>query len=229
MGITQSDEYCEIYDQFIEEYDLGKPVAAITRDILENYLEEFDPQDGVLHDVYFALAKAEWMCGGISNEILEKVTHIIQTGANLDFYRELGADAADLKQRKRNLNKFLLGLQTPRETVRKRKKPESAWIPPKKHPPLPHIKQGDVIVYPKENQWKAMLVIGIQKDVELGKSAACFVWNAVFDAVPDMDTLWHMPGLIFGRIGGEAFPEDIQVVDNIPTGAMWLMGRIYNI
>ena len=42
MGITQSDEYCEIYERFMEEYDEGKPLADIKADILEEYLEEFE-------------------------------------------------------------------------------------------------------------------------------------------------------------------------------------------
>ena len=101
MGITQSDEYCEIYERFMEEYDEGKPIADIKADILDEYLEEFDADDGVLHDVYFALGKAEWMCGGISNEILEKIKQIIESGSNIAFYRELEATEKDLKQRKK--------------------------------------------------------------------------------------------------------------------------------
>ena len=34
MGITQSDEYCEIYERFMEEYDEGKPLLDIKQDIL---------------------------------------------------------------------------------------------------------------------------------------------------------------------------------------------------
>lgn len=228
MGITQSDEYCEIYERFMEEYDEGKPVKDITADILEEYLSEFDAEDGILHDVYFALAKGQWMCGGVQPEILEKVRTIIVSGANLEFLRELEADERDLKQRKRNLDKFLAGLQVPRSAVRKRKKPESAYVPPKKHPPLPQVRLGDVVVYPDKEGWRALLVIQIQKDRDLGKSASCFVWNERFDQIPTTDILWRTPGLIFGRIGGEAFPKDIQVVDNIYTGSMWLMGRVYS-
>lgn len=52
-------------------------------------MEEFDENDGIFHDVYFAIGKAEWMCGGISEEILEKISYIIRTGENIAFYREL--------------------------------------------------------------------------------------------------------------------------------------------
>ncbi len=39
MGINQSDEYCSVYERFMEEYDKGKPVREITKDILDEYLE----------------------------------------------------------------------------------------------------------------------------------------------------------------------------------------------
>ena len=37
MGITQSDEFCEVYDRFLEEYDQGKTVVEITEKILSEY------------------------------------------------------------------------------------------------------------------------------------------------------------------------------------------------
>lgn len=58
MGVTQSDEFCEVYDRFMESYNQGKCVADIRNEILGQYHAEFDDADGVMHDVYFALAKA---------------------------------------------------------------------------------------------------------------------------------------------------------------------------
>lgn len=122
MGMAQSDEFCEIYDQFMECYDEGMAVEEITQKILAEYHEEFSDDDGVLHDVYFALAKAEWMCCRQSAPVLRQVSEIIESGANLDFYRELGASQKDLKTRKQNLDKFWAMLQEPRATPRRRKK-----------------------------------------------------------------------------------------------------------
>lgn len=114
MGITQSDDYQDVYETFLEKYDEGGDISKITREILDQYLAEFDPGDGILHDVYFALAKAQWMCGGVQPEILAEVARIVDTGANVDFYRELEASESDLKVRQRNLIKFLEGLKRPR-------------------------------------------------------------------------------------------------------------------
>lgn len=62
MGLTQSDEFCEIYDRFMDRYNNGDEVSTITEEILAEYHSEFSDDDGIMHDVYFALAKAEWMC-----------------------------------------------------------------------------------------------------------------------------------------------------------------------
>ena len=121
MGMAQSDEFCEIYERFMEEYDAGKAAAEITATILSEYREEFGDEDPVLHDVYFALAKAEWMCCAQSEAVLSRVKEIIASGANVEFYRELGAEGADLKRRQKALDKFLSDLQTPRKAPRKRK------------------------------------------------------------------------------------------------------------
>lgn len=45
----------------MEKYDAGKSVDTITDEILDGYLSEFDADDGILHDVYFALAKCQWI------------------------------------------------------------------------------------------------------------------------------------------------------------------------
>lgn len=139
MGIAQSDEYCEIYEDFMEHYDDGMPVPEITEAILKEYLAEFAPEDGVLHDVYFALAKAQWMTGELSGDIMTKVNEIIDTGANLDFYRELGAMERDLKARGRNLEKFRDSLKVARPNPRKRKNTRSI--------PRAHAERGEVFWY----------------------------------------------------------------------------------
>lgn len=120
MGMTQSDEYCEVYEKFMEKYNEGDEVSQITETILSEYHKEFDDDDGVMHDVYFALAKAEWMCCEQSERVLSKVEQIIGNGENIKFYRELEASESDLKLRQANLNKFLLSLKTPRKSAKKR-------------------------------------------------------------------------------------------------------------
>lgn len=154
MGMAQTDEFCEIYDNFMEEYDQGKPVAEITASILAKYHAEFDDDDGIMHDVYFALAKAEWMCREQSESILARVKEIIETKANIEFYRELEATESDLKIRQRNLEKFWTMLETPREKPRKRKR--NAPPAEKTFPPL---EVGDCFAYKYEEGFRVICIL----------------------------------------------------------------------
>lgn len=154
MGMTQSDEFCEIYERFMECYDDGMEVSRITEEILEEYLREFDDNDGILHDVYFALAKAQWTCCQLSPTLLDRVTEIIRSGANLAFYRELEATEADLKVRSKNLNKFLSSLQTPRSRPRKRQTASS-----RKLPVLADLDKGDLFWYRSEGKLYGAMVL----------------------------------------------------------------------
>lgn len=153
MGMAQTDEFCETYDNFMEEYDEGKPVAEITAGILAKYHAEFDDDDGIMHDIYFALAKAEWMCREQSELILARVKEIIETKANIEFYRELEATEEDLKLRQRNLQKFWNMLQVPREKARKRKKALAS------EKALPPAEIGDCFAYKYEEGFRVICIL----------------------------------------------------------------------
>ena len=156
MGIAHSDQFCEVYENFMQEYDKGKEVKDISKNILSQYLDLFDINDGVLHDVYFGLAKAEWICCEQSQEVLNKVRYIIENNLNISFLRELEVDENDLKLRKRNLLNFLKMLETPRSNPRKRK------IKKRKFPPL---ENGDCFAYKTESGYRIGVVIEKRDDV----------------------------------------------------------------
>ena len=48
MGIAQSDEFCEVYDRFMQKYNQGVDISQISREIIEHYTEEFDENDEIL-------------------------------------------------------------------------------------------------------------------------------------------------------------------------------------
>lgn len=206
MGITQSDEFCETYDRFIEEYDAGKSVADIKKDILDEYLSEFGADDGILHDVYFAIGKAEWMCGGISDEILEKITHIVESGANIEFYRELEATEKDLKQRKKNLDSFLTTLKTPRGVTRKRKTAPEKYIPPVEAPKLPEFQKGDVFAYKTGEKFRVFCLINRARFATTYASY-CYVCARFFDDIPSIESLIDEYVLPLGYFTVETLPD----------------------
>lgn len=215
FGITESDEFCEVYERFMEQYDEGFDVYDITEVILDEYLADFDEDDGILHDVYFAIAKAQRQCGGIDPEILKKVTEIIGSGANIEFLRELGADEAGLKQRKRNLERFLKTLNTPCKTVRKRKsekapdeKPEKSDISNK----LPQLKVGGCYVYKYGEFYRSFTVLEVLDHKIEGKSVLCAINYERYSDVPDFETVKNSTIGGFGRYATAEFFKDDQIM-----------------
>ncbi len=152
MGLNQSDEYGEAYDRFMKRYNEGADVQTICEELLADYLKEFDQEDPILHDVYFALAKAGWMCCSPSEEILERVHRIIESGANLAFYRERGAGEKDLALRQKKLDAFWESLQTPREKPIKRH-------PAPRERELPNLEAGDVLAYKTQGGRRVLVVL----------------------------------------------------------------------
>lgn len=177
MGMTQSDEFCAHYHNFMKEYDNGKAVSEITAGILARYQAEFDDDDGIMHDVYFALAKAEWMCGEQSALILNRVKEIIESRANIEFYRELEATEKDLTVRHRNLEKFLTMIQTPREKPRKRKRSAPAVV--KTFPPL---EIGDCFAYRFDGGYRVMCILERFKMKAKKEQVTVAIFDGVYSA-----------------------------------------------
>lgn len=216
MGITQSDEYCEVYERFMEEYDEGKPLSDIKKDILDEYLKEFGESDGVLHDVYFAIGKAEWMCGGISKDIFDRIFHIIKTGENIAFYRELEASESDLKLRHKNLDRFLSVLSVPRGKTKKRKIPAEKYVATEK-PTLPAFHRGDVFAYEVNGKYRLFCLIS-RGMFYTTYASYCYVWTKLYDQVPSVDDLAEEYIMPLGYFTAETFPdmEKLICVGNMP-------------
>lgn len=228
MGITQSDECCEIYERFMEEYDVGKPVADITKDILEEYLDEFEETDGVLHDVYFALGKAQWMCGCLSESIYNRVRQIIENGENIVFFQELEATETDLKLRKKNLDKFLNSISSPREKARKRKIPESKYVPQTipEYPALPKMQIGDVFAYKYNNAYRIFAIVRREKLYSY-PAVYAYAWRKEFQEIPELTDLENEHLIPLGYFLGDTFPDaqDYVLIGNISE--IKKLGTIY--
>ena len=215
MGMTQSDEYCEVYERFIEEYDEGKPIGDIKADLLEEYFTEFDEEDGILHDVYFAIGKAEWMCGGISDDIFEKISRIIKSGANIEFYRELGATERDLKLRKKYLDKFLLSISTTRGKIKKRKTPVEKYVKIEK-PKLPRFKCCDVFAYNAHGKYRLVCFVARRKIYNI-YATYCYAFEKLYEQIPVIDDLRDAYIIPLGYFTVETFPamERFQLIGNM--------------
>ncbi len=120
-AISSNDTFAEIYAEYIDLYNAGLSISEITeklkiknKDIIEDYEEN--------HNFWFAIAKAQWECKNLDLEVYKKVKLIIESGANLELWKELGASPKDLNKRHNYLEKFLLELKTKKDKPRQRKK-----------------------------------------------------------------------------------------------------------
>ena len=205
MGIAQNDEYCEIYERFMEEYDQGKPIEDIKADIFEEYFDLFDEDDGVLHDVYFAIGKAEWMCGGISDKIFETISDNINSGKNIAFYKDLAATEHDLKLRQKNLEKFLSLLSVPRGKVKKRKVPTEKYMKAEKQK-LPNFRCGDIFAYKFNGKYRLLCIVDRGRFFNT-YAAYCYAWAKPYDQLPAPEDLINEYILPLGYFTVSNFPD----------------------
>ena len=78
-GIKQSDEFCDIYDDFFERYVDDAEPLKLADDIWAEYLSEFDDDDAdpILYTVRFALAQCVWECGAKDQKLWSEIDDII--------------------------------------------------------------------------------------------------------------------------------------------------------
>jgi hypothetical protein len=120
-GITSNDTYEDIYSEFFEQYNNGKEPTEVTKLLIkENQDIILAPEE--CNNFWFALAKAQWQCKALDQELFEKVKSIIESGLELEQWKKLDATEIDLKKRKIALEKFLLSLQKPKSKPISRKK-----------------------------------------------------------------------------------------------------------
>ena len=116
MALNQSDEFCEIYNEYMDLYDIGLEPSVITQQILNRF-----PFENISHNILFAIAKAEWSLGFRSESVFSRVNQIIDNRENIAYYRSLGFSEQDIKEREEKLFSFQALLQTPPKAPRKRK------------------------------------------------------------------------------------------------------------
>ena len=177
MGMTQTDESYEVYEEFMDSYNEGKEPAEISAAILAEYHEEFSDDDGIMHDVYFALAKAEWMCCAQSESVLKRVQEIIDSGANIAFYRELEASEKDLKLRQKKLQAFWDSLQTPRAKPRQRR-----INPLDREAELPPMEVGECYRYKYKDGYRVFVVLGFIRLENCPDEVQCGLFKKTYTA-----------------------------------------------
>jgi hypothetical protein len=120
-AISSNDTYADIYRAFYDLYNAGLEVKEISAKLKADHKDIInDPDDS--NNFWFALARAQWECKQLDNEIFELIKGIIESGSDLAVWQNLNGEDTDLRKRKQALDKFLIFLQTERPKAKSRKK-----------------------------------------------------------------------------------------------------------
>jgi hypothetical protein len=139
--ISSNDTYADVYNRFFDLYNDGLSVSEASSKLIRENQETI----GISEDApnfWYALAKAQWECKELAQEVLTRVEHYIQTGEDLKIWKELGATESDLNSRHRALSKFLTKLRSEKTSAKKRKKK-------KFYDSI--FRKGDCLVYKMDN------------------------------------------------------------------------------
>jgi hypothetical protein len=147
-GILSDDTVRDVFGDYIDLFNRGKPPKAIQKEILGKYEEcLLDQNDRPL--VWIAIAKAQWDCGHLQPTVLSKIEQIVTQGLGLELWAEQGN--ALLQRRKTVLRQFLAKLESKNPRPRK---PRMAI----KRKPI--FQPGDCIaVRLEDGEWGAILVL----------------------------------------------------------------------
>jgi len=140
-GILDNDNSSDFYDSFFDYYNEELKPSEIIEKLHDEYPDLNDESDSIC-DFWFTIALAMWETCTLDKKTLEKVTKYIEGEKDINIWTRLDADEKTIKERKRELKKFLKTIQVPR------KKPKSRKTK-KKRPPI--FKKGDLISFRLNN------------------------------------------------------------------------------
>lgn len=123
IKINGNDTFQDVYQVFFRLYNEGQNPVAISKQIQNDFAAAFSDHDDH-NNCLFGLAMAQWETKSLDPEIFNQVREIIETGKDLDLWKELGADAETLQKRKKELHLFLIQISSERQKPKRRVKPK---------------------------------------------------------------------------------------------------------
>lgn len=121
--IDGNDTFQDIYQNYFDLYNQGQDPKYISEKIQDDFAEMFSDYDDRYNSL-FGLALAQWETKALDSAIFEQVKEIIETGKDIQAWKEQGADDKTLKQREIVLRKFLVQISTEREKAKRRYRPK---------------------------------------------------------------------------------------------------------
>lgn len=120
-AIKSNDTSSDIYADFFELYNEGQEPADISKKLIKDNKDLINNPDDC-NNFWFVLALAQWETKSLEQELYEKVKSIIESGQDLEVWRELDADESEINKRKITLDKFLDKISSDKPKAKARKK-----------------------------------------------------------------------------------------------------------
>jgi hypothetical protein len=160
-NIKENDTSGDIYDSFFELYNAGQNPVDISAKLISDNTELIDNPDDC-NNFWFALALSQWETKSLDSDIFEKVKAIIESGNDLQIWKELDADDKDIESRKVDLQNFLKKIQTDKAKAKPRAKEKVKNL-------KPIFEIGDCLTFVHENgNYGGILILGEINDNETG-------------------------------------------------------------
>jgi hypothetical protein len=155
-GISSNDTYADVYGEFFDFYNDGHEVSKISKQLELQAIKNSEDS----HDFWFALAKAQWECKQLDPEVFAIVREIIESGADIELWRQCEASEKDIRKRNAVLERFLDLLQSERPKAKARKR---------KIIRQPAFSKGDCIAFKLDNgNFGGAVVLEAVSDSEYG-------------------------------------------------------------
>lgn len=119
-GISSNDVYEDIYYEFFELYNQRMGVFAITEKLIQENRELIDSHEDQ-NNFWITIAKSQWECKELDPKIFNRIKDIVESGKDIELWKELDSSESDLNKRKKVLSNFLEKISIEKKTARKRK------------------------------------------------------------------------------------------------------------
>lgn len=154
-GILDNDTSGEVYNKFIEHLESGVDIPKAIDEINSQFIE-YKKGDSKT-DFIFALGLALWENCSLDQKTLNEIKKIIELDVDIDIWKKLEGSEKDIKQRKKELKKFLKKIEIPRKSPLKKQKKVTIYKPP-------IFNTGDCICFKLSNgNYSGGIVIGEHK------------------------------------------------------------------
>ena len=165
-GISSNDVYEDIHYGFFDLYNRGMDVSDITERLIKENQELIDSHEDQ-NNFWFTIAKSQWECKALDPEIFNRVKIIVETGKDIELWKELDASKSDLTKRQKVLDNFLQKISVEKKTPKKRKVRKLIDAV---------FEKGDCLIFElNDSCYGGAFVLEAEKNTEFGLNLICYL------------------------------------------------------